>query len=83
MKRMKRIISIVWQWLCSHQNWAHFIGGFGFGLLFGFFASVAAAVTSEVKDVQWGGSVTIMDAVITTAGGVIGGFIHYCIFKRL
>lgn len=80
---MKKFIAKLWHWLCTHQNWAHFIGGFGFGLLFGFFASVAAAITSEVKDVQWGGSVTIMDAVITTVGGVIGAAIRVLILPAI
>lgn len=65
-------IAKLWKWLCTHKDWAHFIGGFAFGFVFGFAASVAAAVTSEVKDVQWGGGITIMDAVITMAGGLLG-----------
>ncbi len=80
---MKSLIKKIWQWLCTHKNWAHFIGGFGFGLAFGFDAAVAAAITSEVKDVQWGGAITVMDAVITMAGGAIGGVLHYFFVKPL
>jgi len=70
------MIKKIWDWLCSHKDWAHFLGGLGFGLFLGFPAALAAAVTSEAKDVQWGGAITVMDAVITCAGGLIGGAVN-------
>lgn len=77
------MIRKIWAWMCSHKDWAHFIGGFGFGFLFGVFAAISAAITAEIKDVQWGGSATLMDAVLTIAGGIIGTIPHYIIISIL
>lgn len=80
---MENLIKKIWRWLCTNKDYAHLTGGFVFGMALGFCASIAAALTAEIKDKQWGGKPSWRDVIVTLIGGMMGGIVHYAIFKHI
>ena len=63
-------------WLRRSHRLHHLLGGFVVGLALGFPAAYAAAAALEFKDWQWGGEPSVVDFILTVAGGVVGAFVR-------
>lgn len=63
-------------WLRRSHRMHHLLGGFVVGLALGFPAAYAAAAALEFKDWQWGGEPSVVDFILTVAGGVVGAILR-------
>ncbi len=54
----------------------HLLGGLLLALALGFPAAYAAAAALEFKDWQWGGEPSVVDFILTVAGGVAGAVVR-------
>ena len=62
--------------LCRSHRLHHLLGGFVVGLALGFPAAYTAAAALEFKDWQWGGEPSVVDFILTVAGGVAGAIVR-------
>ena len=63
-------------WLRRSHRLHHLLGGFVVGLALGFPAAYTAAAALEFKDWQWGGEPSVVDFILTVAGGVVGAILR-------
>lgn len=63
-------------WLRRSHRLHHLLGGFVVGLALGFAAAYTAAAVLEFKDWQWGGEPSVVDFILTVAGGVVGAILR-------
>ena len=71
-------------WLCVSNRPAHLLCVGVMSLLLGWAAGVASIISLEYKDVQRGGLVCWdwLDCAAGLIGCVIGGAVHFAIFKH-
>ena len=63
-------------WLRRSHRLHHLLGGLLLALAPGFPAAYAAAAALEFKDWQWGGEPSVVDFILTVAGGVVGAILR-------
>ena len=63
-------------WLRRSHRLHHLLGGLLLALALGFPAAYAAAAALEFKDWQWGGEPSVVDFILTVAGGVVGAVVR-------
>ena len=67
-------------WLRRSHRLHHLLGGFLIALALGFPAAYTAAAALEFKDWQWGGRPSVLDFILTVAGGTAGAVVRTLIF---
>lgn len=72
MGKIKDIFGKPVAWMKASNRWKHLLCGMAIGLVFGFWAAVAAGGACEFKDRAWGGTWDWTDFGITALGGLAG-----------